>query len=124
MLGGFLNAGQACASVERVYAVGATYEPLLERVVALTQKMRLGQGGAADYDIGPMIVDTQLDIVRRHVDEAVAAGARVHTGGKVVDGRYYAPTVLSQVDESMAICRDETFGPVLPIKLPNVSPEA
>ncbi len=115
VFGAFLNAGQACASVERVYAMEGVYEPLVKRLVELTAALRSGDGGRDDVDIGPMIVDSQLDIVRRQVDEARAAGATVRCGGEASGGLFYPPTVVTEVTDDMRLCRDETFGPVLPV---------
>jgi len=114
--GAFQNSGQTCMSVERVYVDQAVYEPFVERVVAKTRAVR--QGVAAGDDIGSMTFPPQLDTVERHVDEALAAGARALTGGRRVEGRdglWYEPTVLVDVSQDMAVMRDETFGPVLPI---------
>ena len=115
VFGAFLNAGQACASVERVYAMEGVYEPLVKRLVELTQALRSGDGGQEDVDVGPMIVDTQLDIVRRQVDEAKAAGATIRCGGEAPGGLFYRPTVVTDVTDDMRLCSDETFGPVMPV---------
>lgn len=112
--GAFLNAGQACASVERVYAVGDVYEPLVKRLVELAGALRQGDGSTADVDVGPMIVGMQLDIVKRHVEEAKERGATILAGGEA-QGPYYRPTVLTDVTDDMAVCRDESFGPLLPV---------
>ena len=121
--GAFLNAGQACASVERVYAVGAAYEPLVKRLVELAGTLRQGDGSQADVDVGPMIVGMQLDIVKRHVEEAKQAGAQIRVGG-VAEGPYFKPTVLTEVSDDMAVCRDESFGPLLPVMQAQTADEA
>jgi acyl-CoA reductase-like NAD-dependent aldehyde dehydrogenase len=114
VFGGFANAGQACAAVERVYATPGVYDALVERVTALVRQLRVGDGSREDVEVGPMIMPRQLEIVRRHVDEAKARGATVRTGGES-RGSFYLPTVLTEVNDDMAVCKDETFGPVLPI---------
>ena len=114
--GAFQNSGQTCMSVERVYVDEAVFDPFVDRVVARTQAIRQGIG--AGHDIGSMTFPPQLDLVERHVADARDKGATVLTGGARVEGRdglWYQPTVLVDVDHSMAIMRDETFGPVLPI---------
>lgn len=117
--GAFANAGQVCASVERVYAHRAIYDDLVERVVAHASKLRQGNpldGG--EYDIGAMTDPSQVVEVQRQIAAAVEQGARVLVGGAVRDDLgplYHEPTVLVDVDESMDVVRDETFGPVLPI---------
>ncbi len=114
VFGAFINSGQACAAVERVYATPGIYQPLVDRVVALTRELRQGNGAAEETDLGPMIMPRQLDVVRQHVDDARARGATVHVGGEP-RGPFYAPTVLTEVTDDMSICSLETFGPVLPI---------
>ena len=114
--GAFANAGQVCVSTERVYVVDSVADEFVRRVVAKTAELRQGAGGEAD--IGPMILPSQLDVVDRHVQDAVAHGARVLAGGRrnpAAQGLFYEPTVLVDVDHDMAVMREETFGPVLPI---------
>jgi acyl-CoA reductase-like NAD-dependent aldehyde dehydrogenase len=115
--GAFLNAGQTCASVERVYVEAEVAEPFVAKVIEETQKLRLGDPAAAVTDVGPMALDRQRRIVIDHVEDARARGARVLTGGEAPAGPgcFYPPTVLTDVDHSMRIMREETFGPVLPI---------
>jgi succinate-semialdehyde dehydrogenase/glutarate-semialdehyde dehydrogenase len=115
--GAFVNAGQTCASVERVYVERPVAEDFLARVVAETRRLRLGNPGAGEVEVGPMTLERQRRIVEEHVADAVAKGARVLTGGATPSGPgfFYPPTVLADVDHSMAIMREETFGPVLPI---------
>ncbi len=115
--GAFANSGQVCASVERVYADKRIYEPLVRRVADLTRKLRQGDPTAGEVDVGSMTFPRQLDVVKTLVEDAVAKGARIETGGSRVGdkGLYFAPTVLSGVRQDMRIMREETFGPVLPI---------
>ncbi|HUB09167.1 MAG TPA: aldehyde dehydrogenase family protein [Myxococcales bacterium] len=114
VFGAFANSGQVCASVERVYVDRRIAEPFTARVVELAKGLRQGDG---DVDVGAMTTPAQLGIVRRQVDEAVAQGAKVLTGGHAVEGkgRFFEPTVLTDVNAGMAVMREETFGPVLPI---------
>lgn len=115
--GGMSNSGQICVSIERVYVEAPIYD---EFVAKLTDKVsRLRQGQDDDkyrFDVGAMATAAQRDIVARHVDEAVAKGARVTTGGKPTGvGTFFQPTVLADVDQSMSCMREETFGPTLPV---------
>jgi acyl-CoA reductase-like NAD-dependent aldehyde dehydrogenase len=115
--GGMTNSGQVCVSIERVYVEAPVYD---EFVAKLTDKVsRLRQGQDDDkyrFDVGAMATAAQRDIVARHVDEAVAEGARVTTGGKPTGvGTFFQPTVLADVDHSMSCMREETFGPTLPV---------
>src|SRR6266446_5898550 len=115
--GAFLNAGQTCASVERVNVERAVAEPFIRKVIEETQKIRVGDPARGDIEMGPMALERQRTIVEEHVADARAQGARVLVGGEkpAGPGFYYPPTVLTEVDHSMRIMREETFGPVLPI---------
>src|SRR2546423_4125411 len=125
--GAFSNAGQACASVERCYVHSKIAPQFVEHVVRQTRALRQDVGAREDTDIGSMSSERQLQTVERHVDEAVARGARVLTGGqraRSLPGPFYEPTVLVNVDHSMAVMREETFGPVLPIMTFETADEA
>ena len=113
--GSFQNAGQTCMSVERVYVADAVHDAFVEGVIDETRRIR--QDGSGEGDIGAMTFPPQVDIVESHVEDALAKGARVLTGGTRPDrpGLWYEPTVLVDVDHSMDVMRDETFGPVMPI---------
>jgi succinate-semialdehyde dehydrogenase/glutarate-semialdehyde dehydrogenase len=115
--GAFMNTGQSCASVERVYAVDEVYHRLVERVVELTEQLVVGDPSRRDTDLGPLTTSEQREIVIEHVADAVAKGARLLTGGVTPDGPgfFYPPTVLADVSEDMIMMREETFGPTLPI---------
>jgi succinate-semialdehyde dehydrogenase/glutarate-semialdehyde dehydrogenase len=115
--GAFVNTGQTCASVERVYVAREIAEPFVARVVEETRRLRVGDPAAAATDVGPLSLERQRRIVEDHVADARARGAAVLTGGEPAAGPgfFYPPTVLTGVDHSMRIMREETFGPVLPI---------
>jgi acyl-CoA reductase-like NAD-dependent aldehyde dehydrogenase len=116
--GAFVNAGQACLSVERCYVHRSLYEPFLEACVRLTRQLRVGNGINPEIEVGPMIHERQLRNVEAHVEDARAQGARVLAGGKrlpEVGKNFYAPTVLADVTHAMRVMREETFGPVLPV---------
>jgi acyl-CoA reductase-like NAD-dependent aldehyde dehydrogenase len=112
------NGGQTCISIERVYVEAPVYDAFVEKVAEKVRALRQGTpDGPGSVDVGAVTFPPQLDIVERHVDEARAAGARVLAGGHARKGlgRFYEPTVLVDVDHSMAAMREETFGPTLPI---------
>ncbi len=112
--GGLFNAGQVCISVERVYVVAEVYDEFLDRL--LHRVRSLTQGAKPSHDVGAMVTSRQVDIADTHVSEAVAAGARVMVGGtRSAVGNYYAPTVLVDVDHTMACMTEETFGPTIPV---------
>jgi len=112
----FLNAGQTCASVERVYVEEPVAEVFLAKVREETARLRVKDASGVG-ELGPLTLERQRRVVEEHVADAVAKGARVLTGGTAPKGPgfFYPPTVLVGVDNTMAIMREETFGPVLPI---------
>ncbi|HEX2748426.1 MAG TPA: aldehyde dehydrogenase family protein, partial [Verrucomicrobiales bacterium] len=98
--GAFNNCGQACASVERVYVVDAIAGPFIEGVVSKTKTLRVGFPATGNVEIGPLNNARQLEIVAAHVEDAVARGAKVLTGGRRMEslpGYFYEPTVLVNV---------------------------
>jgi acyl-CoA reductase-like NAD-dependent aldehyde dehydrogenase len=112
------NGGQTCISIERVYVEAPVYDEFVAKVAAKTAALRQGPpAGPGSVDVGAMTFPPQLEIVARHVQQARDAGARVLTGGKQRPGtgRFYEPTVLADVDHSMAAMTEETFGPTLPV---------
>ncbi|WP_280343044.1 aldehyde dehydrogenase family protein [Nocardia neocaledoniensis] len=115
--GGMFNAGQVCISVERVYVEAPVYDEFVAKLTDAVAALRQGADGrASKHDVGALANENQVRIVQRHVDEAVAAGARVTTGGKRTGiGTFFEPTVLVDVDHSMSCVAEETFGPTLPV---------
>jgi len=122
----FVNAGQTCASVERVYVERPVAKAFLDRVVEQTKTLRMGEPTAPLVDVGPMSLERQRRIVEEHVEDARARGAKVLTGGTRPDGPgyFYPPTVLTDVDHTMRVMREETFGPVLPVMVVDSLEEA
>ena len=114
-----LNAGQVCTSTERVYIPKTKAKQFTEAIVEHVKSLRLGYGLEPTTDIGPMIGDTYRAKIEAHVEDAISRGANILTGGQRPSGFdkgwYYEPTVLSGVDHSMLIMRDETFGPAVPL---------
>jgi acyl-CoA reductase-like NAD-dependent aldehyde dehydrogenase len=113
--GAFMNSGQVCIGVERVYVQRTLYEPFVERIVQLTQELR--QGTSAEHDVGGMSTQAGFEKVRSVVELAVQQGAKVLLGGyrNDVQAPYFPPTVLVDVNEQMHVVKEETFGPVLSI---------
>ena len=112
------NGGQTCISIERVYVEAPVYDQFVERVSEKVRALRQGApDGPGSVDVGAMTFPPQLDIVTRHVEDALAKGARVITGGhgRADDGRYFEPTLLVDVDHTMSAMTEETFGPTLPV---------
>src|SRR5437588_6237570 len=118
--GAFANSGQACASVERCYVHERVAEDFTARVVEKVKALRQALESDEGADIGAMSSERQLRTVEEHVSDAVERGARILTGGKRArglheGGAFHEPTVLTDVDHSMTVMREETFGPVLPL---------
>lgn len=116
--GAFANSGQACASVERCYVHESIASNFIDLVVRETRALKQGNSTADEVDVGAMTNERQLRIVEEHVREAREKGAEILTGGHSdpqSSGWFHEPTVMTNVDHSMKVMRDETFGPVLPI---------
>ncbi|MEV4501430.1 succinic semialdehyde dehydrogenase [Streptomyces klenkii] len=116
--GCFSSAGQLCISIERLYVHESVADAFLERFTARAKALRLGTGLAYGADMGSLASQRQLDAVVRHVEDAVAQGAAVLAGGRPrpdVGPFFYEPTVLDGVKPSMAVCAEETFGPVVSV---------
>jgi acyl-CoA reductase-like NAD-dependent aldehyde dehydrogenase len=114
--GSMFNSGQVCLSVERIYVEEPVYDEFVAKLSGEVRKLRQGADGRTpEKDVGAMTSPNQTAIVEEHVSDAVASGARALTGGKRVDGPgdYFEPTVLVDVDHSMKVMREETFGPVV-----------
>lgn len=108
--GGTVNAGQSCLSIERIYVAEEVHAEFVELLVAKAEAVGLTCEGGR---IGPLIDPAQADVVAGHLADALDKGAMMHTGGMA--GRWCRPTVLTEVDHSMLIMTEETFGPVLPV---------
>ncbi len=113
LYGAFSNAGQICVSVERCYVQSGIYEEFVESVTSRTMELTVGTG--RDADIGPIISPHQLEVIEEQVTDAVDKGARLLTEMKR-NGNFFYPQVLVDVDHSMKVMTEETFGPLLPIK--------
>ncbi len=117
--GAFANAGQVCTSVERIYVHERVAAPFAEALVACAEGLVPGHGLDAGTTLGPLIDEGQREIVRRHVEEARARGARVLHGGRAPAGPgwFFEPTVLLGAEDDMAVMREETFGPVAAVRV-------
>jgi acyl-CoA reductase-like NAD-dependent aldehyde dehydrogenase len=115
----FLNMGQVCTSAERFFVVGKACDEFIDRFVAYTKTLRIGDPLGPDVDLGPMINAAQREKVEAKIAAARRAGASVLVGGRRPErferGYFYEPTVLVDVTPEMELMREETFGPVAPI---------
>ncbi|MPY52924.1 succinate-semialdehyde dehydrogenase (NADP(+)) [Streptomyces sp. K1PN6] len=114
----FSSAGQLCISIERLYVHESIADAFVKRFAARTRAMRLGTSLAYGADMGSLVGERQLETVTRHVEEAVAKGAKVLAGGVArpdIGPYFYEPTILEGVEAPMAVCAEETFGPVVSV---------
>jgi acyl-CoA reductase-like NAD-dependent aldehyde dehydrogenase len=125
-LGAFANAGQICVSVERIYVHEAIAEPFLAALVTRARALRTGSGLEPRTELGPLVDRRMRAHVHGHVEQAVAAGAKLLAGGDVPDGpgAFYPATVLTGCTDDMAVMREETFGPVAPVAVVGTFDEA
>jgi len=113
--GGLSNAGQTCAGVERIYAVASVYDDFVSKVTTLANRVRGGEDAEANY--GPITMPSQIDIISRHIDDAIARGGKAVVGGpESVQAPFVQPVVLVDVPEDSSAVTEETFGPTLTIK--------
>lgn len=125
--GAVQSAGQVCFAIERIYVERPVHDQFVELLTALCEQVTLNHPDPMQGHIGPFIFAPQAGIVDAHIDDALAKGAKIVAGGKSFElegGLYMRPTVLTNVDHSMAIMREETFGPVLPVMVYDTPDEA
>jgi len=115
----YRNAGQTCVCANRLYVQAGVYEAFLHKFAAKVGALQVGNGFAEGVGIGPLIEPAALDKVQRHLDDALAQGARVLVGGQhlseIGSGQFFAPTVLADCTATMLCAREETFGPLAPV---------
>jgi acyl-CoA reductase-like NAD-dependent aldehyde dehydrogenase len=116
--GAFYNTGQSCCSVERIYVHESIHAQFVDAFVAEVKSYRVGDPMDEATYIGAITRRAQLDVLRRQVADARRKGAVVLTGGAPIKrkGNWFAPTVLTDVDHSMLVMRDESFGPIIGIQ--------
>ncbi|MFJ8934297.1 aldehyde dehydrogenase family protein [Streptomyces sp. NPDC102365] len=115
--GAFVNTGQICTSMERIYVHERIADEFVEALAAAAGTFAVGDGRDPATMLGPLADERQRDTVRRHVEDAVRKGATVRAGGAVPDrpGYFYPATVLTGVDDTMLVMTEETFGPLAPV---------
>jgi betaine-aldehyde dehydrogenase len=117
VVGAFANCGQDCTAATRFYVHESVHDAFLERFVAKTERLRVGDPFGDETDIGPLVHAGRVELVHGFVERAVAAGARALTGGAPIDGpgAFYAPTIVSGAAQDSEIVQDEVFGPVVSV---------
>jgi acyl-CoA reductase-like NAD-dependent aldehyde dehydrogenase len=111
--GGFYHAGQVCVSVQRVYVHESIVDTVAKGLADLGAKMKVGDPTNEKTEVGPLILEREVDRVHEWVEEAKSAGAKVLTGGKKIGNTCYAPTVLLNPPDNVKVSREEIFGPVV-----------
>jgi succinate-semialdehyde dehydrogenase/glutarate-semialdehyde dehydrogenase len=120
-MGRFYNCGQACLAIKRVYVMDAVADQIIEAITAKAARLRVGLGSDPDSQMGPVHTARQLQTLRRQVDESVAAGGELLTGGTAPDdpalagGHFYRPAVVLEPPHDSPMATEEVFGPALPI---------
>ncbi len=112
----YFNAGQICTSTERLYIARPIFDAFVNALVEASRAIKIGNGLVADVQMGPLVDRLQLDMVSRQVDDAVAKGATICTGGARLSGKgfFYPPTVLTGITADATLMIEETFGPIAP----------
>ena len=113
----YRNAGQTCVCANRILVQVGVYDAFAAKLAQRVAALKVGNGAEPGVLIGPLIDEAAVAKVEEHVANALARGARVVTGGKrhALGGLFYEPTILADVDTSMKVTREETFGPVAPL---------
>jgi acyl-CoA reductase-like NAD-dependent aldehyde dehydrogenase len=124
--GSVLSTGQACQSIERIYVDRHVHDDFVARLTEAAREVRLNAQTIAEGELGPLIWDRQAAIIQAQIDDAVAKGATVLSGGRVEEhgGLWLRPTVLTGVTHAMRVMTEETFGPVLPVMAFDTEDEA
>ncbi|HMO49450.1 MAG TPA: NAD-dependent succinate-semialdehyde dehydrogenase, partial [Rubrivivax sp.] len=111
----YRNAGQTCVCANRLYAQDGIYEAFVAKLAEKARAMKVGNGFEPGVVQGPLIDGQAMAKVEAHVADALAKGAKLVAGGQRLGERFYAPTVLAEVNSDMLCAREETFGPVAPV---------
>ena len=116
--GAVVNSGQSCLSIERIYVAESIYEEFYHQLIAKAHSLQLAYPTVDSGEIGPIISEKQAEIINNHLIDAVEKGALIHCGGKIEQlggGWWCRPTVITQVNHSMKVMTEETFGPIMPV---------
>ena len=111
----YRNAGQTCVCSNRLYVQNGVYDEFVAKFAAKVKTAKVGNGFEDGVNQGPLIEEAALEKVQRHVDDAVAKGARVLAGGKRLAGQFFEPTVVADATADMLCAKEETFGPFAPV---------
>ncbi|NGM74667.1 NAD-dependent succinate-semialdehyde dehydrogenase [Sphingobacterium sp. SGL-16] len=110
--GKFRNAGQTCVSINRFFVQESVYEEFSQKLAQAVKNLIVADGLAKNSQVGPLINASAVKKVTQHVEDAVSKGAKILTGGKLIEGNFFAPTVMTDVSDDALIQSEETFGPI------------
>lgn len=113
--GKFRNSGQTCVSINRFYVQESIYQQFVDKLTEAVQKLKVADGFEPGSQVGPLINQKAIQKVQHHVEDAIQKGAIIQTGGKVIHGNFFEPTVLSNMPKSSLVSTEETFGPICAI---------
>nr|WP_283105265.1 NADP-dependent succinate-semialdehyde dehydrogenase [Shewanella seohaensis] len=117
MIAKYRNAGQTCVCANRIYVQAGVYDEFARKLSIAVGKLKVGEGITEGVTTGPLINSAAVEKVQSHLEDALSKGASVVAGGKPhsLGGNFFEPTVLTHVDSSMRVAREETFGPLAPL---------
>lgn len=111
----FRNNGQTCVCANRIYVHDAVYDLFAEKLKGKVAALTIGNGLENNVTTGPLIDEKAIAKVKEHIEDAVSKGAKIISGGKLIEGNFFQPTILTDVPQSALVVRDETFGPLAPL---------
>jgi succinate-semialdehyde dehydrogenase/glutarate-semialdehyde dehydrogenase len=111
----YRNAGQTCVCANRIYVQEGVYDEFVQKFAAKVQALKVGNGFEDGVVQGPLIEPAAIEKVQRHVQDALARGGQLVTGGQVIQGQFFQPTVVAHATPDMLCAKEETFGPFAPI---------
>ena len=111
----YRNNGQTCVCANRIYVQDGVYDAFAQKLAAAVAKLKIGNGLEEGTTTGPLIDGKAVAKVQEHIEDAVGKGAKVLSGGKIIEGNFFEPTILVDVPKTAAVAKEETFGPVAPL---------
>ncbi|QQE83910.1 NADP-dependent succinate-semialdehyde dehydrogenase [Pseudomonas putida] len=111
----YRNNGQTCVCANRIYVQDGVYDAFAEKLKAAVAKLKIGNGLEDGTTTGPLIDGKAVAKVQEHIEDAVSKGAKVLSGGKLIEGNFFEPTILVDVPKTAAVAKEETFGPLAPL---------
>ncbi|WDY57819.1 NADP-dependent succinate-semialdehyde dehydrogenase [Pseudomonas sp. PSKL.D1] len=111
----YRNNGQTCVCANRIYVQDGVYDAFAEKLAAAVAKLKIGNGLEEGTTTGPLIDGKAVAKVQEHIEDAVGKGAKVLSGGKLIEGNFFEPTILVNVPNTAAVAKEETFGPLAPL---------